>query len=374
MPRVNFQYMSIASALLSHPQKTFTTTKMAKLALALALAPAVTAFAPAPAARSATKMSASITETLTTMEGPEIFWGSDGVLEGYDESDIKGYDNFDQLAGALESNGVDLSGGTYTLLAPSNSAIAKHNTEVGTPIDAAVLKYHVIEGKKTMDALNSDQKTLNGGTLTAYRKFRKNWLDGAIIGLKSEGPSKSSNWPSDVECDNGVIQAIDTVLVPGAYDKPAVFAVWPVAGGINGFGGIGRLVVAPKASTQLQASITETLATLEGPEMFWGSDGFLLGHDEADIKGYDNFDQLAAALSKEGIDLSGGEYTLLAPANSAFDKHSAEVGTPITADVLKYHVIEGKKTMDALNTDQKTLNGGTLTAYRKFRKNWLDGA
>merc|ERR1711918_253144 len=93
----------------------------------------------------------------------------------------------------------------------ANSAFDKHNNEVGTPITADVLKYHVIEGKKTMDALNTDQKTLNGGTLTAYRKFRKNWLDGAIIGLKSEGPSKSSNWPSDVECDNGIIQAIDTV-------------------------------------------------------------------------------------------------------------------------------------------------------------------
>merc|ERR1711990_872832 len=103
------------------------------------------------------------------------------------------------------------------------------------------------------DALNSDQKTLNGGTLTYYRKFRKNWLDYAIIGLSSNG-----------------------------------------------------------------------------------------------------------------VDLSGGEYTLLAPANSAFDKHNTEVGTPIDADVLKYHVIEGKKTMDALNSDQKTLNGGTLTYYRKF--------
>ena len=87
--------------------------------------------------------------------------------------------------------------------------------------DTSTLKEpYRIEGKKTMDALNSDQKTLNGGTLTAYRKFRKNWLDGAIIGLKSEGPSKSSNWPSDVECDNGIIQAIDTVLVPGAYEGP----------------------------------------------------------------------------------------------------------------------------------------------------------
>ena len=104
------------------------------------------------------------------------------------------------------------------MLTQSLKALIQHNSEVGTPIDADVLKYHVIEGKKTMDALNSDQKTLNGGTLTYYRKFRKNWLDYAIIGLKSEGPSKSSNWPSDVECDNGIIHAIDTVLVPGAYD------------------------------------------------------------------------------------------------------------------------------------------------------------
>ena len=156
---------------------------MAKLALALALAPAVTAFAPVAAPKAATQLDASIADTLASMEGPEIFWGSDGVLLGHDEADIKGYDNFDQLASALSSNGVDLSGGEYTLLAPANSAFDKHNNEVGTPITADVLKYHVIEGKKTMDALNTDQKTLNGGTLTYYRKFRKKWLDYAIIGL-----------------------------------------------------------------------------------------------------------------------------------------------------------------------------------------------
>ena len=64
---------------------------MAKLALALALAPAVTAFAPVAAPKASTQLQASITETLATMEGPEIFWGSDGVLLGHDEADIKGY-------------------------------------------------------------------------------------------------------------------------------------------------------------------------------------------------------------------------------------------------------------------------------------------
>ena len=194
---------------------------MAKLALALLIAP-VAAFAPSKGAAPATALNANIVDTLKTLEGPEIFWGSDGVLEGHDESDIKGYDNFDKLVSALDGQGVSsaLSGGTYTLLAPSNSAIDKHNTEVGTPITADVLKYHVIEGKVALDNLTTDQKTLNGGTLTSYRKFRKNWLDGAIIGLKSEGPSKSSNWPADIACDNGVIHAIDTVLVPGAYEGP----------------------------------------------------------------------------------------------------------------------------------------------------------
>merc|ERR1711884_833770 len=134
-----------------------------------------------------------------------------------DEADIKGYDNFGQLASAIADAGIDLSGGEYTILAPSDSAFDKHNKEVGTPVTADILKYHVIPGKKSLDSLTVDQETLNGGTLTAYRKFRKNWLDFAIVGLKSEGPSKSSNWPADVECDNGVIHAIDTVLVPGAY-------------------------------------------------------------------------------------------------------------------------------------------------------------
>merc|ERR1740124_445890 len=91
--------------------------------------------------------------------------------------------------------GIDLSGGEYTLLAPADSSIDKHIAEVGTPIDADVLKYHVIKGKKTLDQLQADQETLQGGTLTSYRKFRKNWLDNAVIGLQSEGASKSGSWP-----------------------------------------------------------------------------------------------------------------------------------------------------------------------------------
>merc|ERR1711924_210930 len=115
-----------------------------------------------------------------------------------------------------------------------------------------------------------------------------------------------------------------------------------------------------RPATTLSASIADTVATMNGPEIFWGSAGVMEGHEESDLKGYQKFEMLAAALKKEGIDLADGEYTLLAP--------------PVTADVLKYHVIKGKKTLDQLNEDQPTLQGGTLTSYRKFRKNWLDYA
>merc|ERR1711971_557566 len=89
----------------------------------------------------------------------------------------------------------------------------------------------------------------------------------------------------------------------------------------------------------LNAVIAETLETLQGPEIFWGSEGVAAGFDEADIKGYDMFSKLSAALKENGVEIPDGEYTLLAPADSAFDKHAQNDGSPITADVLKYHVI-----------------------------------
>ena len=192
--------------------------QFSKIVLALMLGSGAAFVPAAPQAARSTVMNAGIADTIASMEGPEIFWGSAGVLEGHEESELKGHDGFSKLTAALKSEGVDLSGADYTILAPADSAFDKHAKEVGTPVTADILKYHVIPGKVALDDLTTDQTTLQGGTLTAYRKFRKNWLDYAIVGLQSEGPSKSSNWPADVQADNGVIHAIDTVLVPGAYE------------------------------------------------------------------------------------------------------------------------------------------------------------
>ena len=139
---------------------------------------------------------------------------------GFQESDIKGYEGFNKFAAALQAEGIDLSsGGPYTLLAPSDSAFEKHMRDSGLPITADILKYHIIPGAVLLDDLTTNQPTLNGAVLTANRKYRKNWLDNAVVGLKSEGPIKSSNWPSDVEFAHGIIHAIDTILIPGAYQR-----------------------------------------------------------------------------------------------------------------------------------------------------------
>ena len=187
-----------------------------KLFLSASLLASAAAFAPSTRAPVSFALNAGIADTLSSMQGPEIFWGSEGVMEGKDESDIKGYDNFGKFASALADNGIDLSSGDFTVLAPSDSAIDKH-VLAGGEITADILKYHVIKGKKSLDALNVDQETLQGGSLTSYRKFRKNWLDNAVVGLKSEGASKSANWPADIDAENGMIHGIDSVLVPGSY-------------------------------------------------------------------------------------------------------------------------------------------------------------
>ena len=58
-------------------------------------------YAPNTTAPKSFALNAEFYETIATMQGPVIFWRSDGVLEGFDEAIIKGYDNFSKLAAAL---------------------------------------------------------------------------------------------------------------------------------------------------------------------------------------------------------------------------------------------------------------------------------
>ena len=65
--------------------------------------------------------------------------------------------------------------------------------------------------------------------------------------------------------------------------------------------------------------------------------------------------------------LQSGEFTVLAPSDSAFEKYQRENGRPIDAEVIKNHIIPGRRRVDDINQDQQTLAGNMLKCTRSPR-------
>jgi uncharacterized surface protein with fasciclin (FAS1) repeats len=121
--------------------------------------------------------------------------------------------NFKTLVTALETSGlnVTLNGtGTFTLFAPTDAAFAKiPKAQLTTLMTnktrlSSVLAYHLIPGKLTSTDLTGGMKTrtLQGDTLTIKLANGGVMVNNATIVRANIG------------CTNGVIHAIDTVLVP----------------------------------------------------------------------------------------------------------------------------------------------------------------
>ena len=110
--------------------------------------------------------------------------------------------------------------GPYTVFAPTNEAFealpAGTLDELLKPENkdqlAAILTYHVVEGKVMAADLTDGQEitTVEGGTLTVG-------IDGDKVTLTDENGATVNIVDTDVAADNGVIHVIDTVLtVPKA--------------------------------------------------------------------------------------------------------------------------------------------------------------
>lgn len=180
------------------------------VALALALV-GTSAFAPASfGARVArgSKLNAGVIDTLNSLPGPDIPWGSDGVLQGFDEAEIKGQDSFKVFAAALASSGLDVSG-AVTVLAPTDTACA------GKTLDVETLKYHILPAATKRGSISGDQMTTSGKALTYRYVARQIFLDDAVIGIKPMGAATGMTYPVDVDADGGaVIHGLDQVLDP----------------------------------------------------------------------------------------------------------------------------------------------------------------
>lgn len=132
--------------------------------------------------------------TLASLQGPEIFWGSEGVAFGKEESDIKGYDNFGKFVQAIQAAGLtaDFQGpGPITVFAPTDAAMDSY----GGMLSPDVIKYHVVPGNYPVAAIQGNLQTLQGSALTYGRRFRKTFVDYAMVGVTSSGASKGAPLP-----------------------------------------------------------------------------------------------------------------------------------------------------------------------------------
>jgi uncharacterized surface protein with fasciclin (FAS1) repeats len=181
---------------------------IAAFALSGSFAPKVQKRAPAP------KM-AAIADTLSTIQGPDLYWEEKGPLQNppKEESDFKEYDTFSIFLDACAKHGVDLNQSGITVFAPSNKACEEFMAISGE-LTKDVCAYHIVKGEVSTDSLASaDLTTVQGGKITYRRMFRKDFVDNAFCAVKASPPRTS--YQGNIKADNGIIHMINEVIYPG---------------------------------------------------------------------------------------------------------------------------------------------------------------
>lgn len=234
--------------------------------------------------------------------------------------------NFSTLVAAVTAAGLadDLSGGEYTVFAPTNAAFEKLLRNLGITAEqllanesllTSVLLYHVIPG------------TVKAGDIVAAKEVYADTLNGSKLKATYNGSAVFINssrvTSADIIASNGVVHVIDTVLLP----PPTITDVLGATTSING-----------------EFSIL--------------------------------MDALSAAGLQDALKASG-EFTLFAPTNRAFANLLATLGvtkealfadTALLTQVLLYHVVPGEFLASDVvaataNGDVSvgTLQGGSVT-------------
>ncbi len=139
-----------------------------------------------------------------------------------------GNEDFSTLVAAVTAAelGETLAGeGPFTVFAPTNDAFAKIDSatldSLLTPEMkddlTAILTYHVVAGTlKAEDVVKAITDGEGTATLTTVQGAElKATLDGESVILEDAAGGKSTVVITDVEASNGVIHAIDTVVMPG---------------------------------------------------------------------------------------------------------------------------------------------------------------
>ena len=312
---------------------------------------------------------------------------------------VKSDPQFSTLATALEA--ADLTGelagsGSYTLFAPTNAAFAKVPSDklaalLGDPETLSdVLAYHVV-GEK---ANASDLRGASAGTTE----------QGADVTIKVSGNQIMINdarvVKADIQACNGVVHAIDTVLMPpmdtaaaapaapvAAPAKPAtapapvVSTSAPAAIDIRSIPALplsGAVTVSTPASATTTTE-TSTTDTDTGMTDDTATDDTTDTTDTAEVSSNtlydvlvadDRFSTLRDLLSDAGLTdmLMTGDYTLFAPTDEAFaalpeGELAAIAGDPeALLSLLRFHVVQGRLTSEQVQAGNlQTVAGSPLT-------------
>jgi len=258
--------------------------------------------------------------------------GSAGSLSAADKKDIVdtavGAGSFQTLAAALQAAGLvdTLKGkGPFTVFAPTDDAFAKlPEGTVETLLKPenkgkliAVLTYHVVPGAvRAGDVVKlAGAKTVNGQRVDI------------TVGDKKVKVDEAEVVKTDIECSNGVIHVIDSVILPAGDSIPAVAEKAGVSK---------TLLAAAKAAGLVEALSGEGPLTLFAPT-----------------------DEAFAKLPKGTVE------SLLKPENK--DK---------LAGILKYHVVAGRVySDDAVKVKEaKTLQGSTIAVTVKDKGAFVNDA
>jgi transforming growth factor-beta-induced protein len=276
---------------------------------------------------------------------PVMAQGAGNVVEVLQDDEEGRFSTLISAAVAAGLGDALATGGPFTIFAPTNEAFAAALASLGDAGAAvmanpdlltAVLQYHVVPSR------------LTAATLSFGRSTQATLLEGASLNISGSRRGVRINdaanvVQADIRASNGLIHAIDAVLVP-----PDVMAM--LAGGASAAEG-------DAAATQGQPETRPTL-------------GELLTND-ADLR----FTTLLGAINGAGLTdalNAEGALTVLAPTNAAFDAlfdtYGVTVGQ-VVADpalltaILTYHVLpERTRTSDLfVGGDYATLQGESVT-------------
>lgn len=237
---------------------------------------------------------------------------------------------FTTMVAAVKAAGLDddLSGGEWTLFAPTDDAFAKLGLNADNIADQADLAdhvlYHAMTKKVDADGLMGSlgDLTMANGKLTGLKEF-----DGSLY-VNDDSKIISD----DIFGSNGIFYVVDTVIQPP----------WPRTG--DGAAAVGG-----------------------------GADA--VGNTIVDVLDNDGrFDTLAAAVTAAGLadDFAAGEWTLFAPTDDAFaklDLNADNVGDrEDLADHVLYHAMKSKVDEAGLlgSLGDITMANGKLAGLKKF--------